>query len=353
MQRKQRTMQHRRRILVTGGFGFLGSHLIERLARNRADDIHVVDNLSTNPIPHGQILNGLGNPTNLTYDIASVSEFCRSSATVHFDEVYHLASLVGPVGILAHSGRIALSIIQDAVAIGAFSRDSGARLLFVSSSEVYGGGQSGLCSEHMPRMIAAVGSPRLEYACGKLSAETALLNMGLAINLDVRIVRPFNVSGPRQSGRGGFVLPRFVAQALSGEDLTVFGNGSQVRAFTHVEDTVSGIVAAMATDCPGEVFNLGNPANRTSILSLAKSVLHVTRSTSQISFVDPRALYGPLYAEASDKFPNASKAMERLQWRPIHGIEKTILDTCEYMRPLSLLQRADLAGISTEVVDYV
>jgi len=186
----------------------------------------------------------------------------------------------------------------------------------------------------MFKVVPAKSSARLEYAVGKLAAETALLNLSGTRDLDLRIVRPFNVTGPRQSGRGGFVLPRFIGQAIAGVDITVFGDGKQVRAFTHVKDMVAGIVCAMKNGKKGEVYNLGNPANRCSILELAEEVKRITRTRSRIVFVDPTTIYGPLYEEANNKFPDASKAIAELGWEPRYGRNQAIEDTFLYMKGL-------------------
>jgi UDP-glucose 4-epimerase len=325
-----------RNILVLGGFGFLGSHLVEILLREPGQRVHVVDNLSTSPLPLETLLAEIGPAPRLTWSIEDVSAFYERQAREPepWDEIYHLASLVGPAGILPHAGRIAAPMINDLVGVAELALRLGARLLLVSTSEVYGGGASGLCSEAMPRIVSPEASPRLEYAVGKLAAETVLLNLCRAHRLDALIVRPFNITGPRQSGMGGFVLPRFVGQALAGADLTVFGDGRQVRAFTHVRDMAEGLIRAMHRGAAGEVYNLGNPENRCSILELAEQVREVTGTPSRIRFVDPREIYGPLYAEANDKYPDAAKARRDIDWRSGFGLRDTIDETFRYMREL-------------------
>ena len=197
-------------ILVTGGFGFLGGHLLELLLADSANSVVVVDNLSTSPLPLDRLLEELGHPPRLTYQLGDVDEFCARWSGERFDEIYHLASVVGPAGVLPHAGRIAASILQDTLAVADIAMRCRARLVDVSTSEVYGGGQEGYCSETMAKIVPAATSARLEYAVGKLAAETAVLNLCRTKGLRARIVRPFNVSGPRQSGQGGFVLPRFL-----------------------------------------------------------------------------------------------------------------------------------------------
>jgi UDP-glucose 4-epimerase len=321
-------------ILVTGGFGFLGSHLVELLLAEQQNHVHVLDNLSTSPLPLGNLLNELGHPKNLTYSITDVEAFCKSLPGEGYDEIYHLASVVGPAGVLPHAGRIAVSIINDTMALANLALDCNAKLVDVSTSEVYGGGQEGFCTETMAKIVQADASPRLEYAVGKLATEIALLNLYKTRGLDVKIVRPFNITGPRQSGKGGFVLPRFIGQAVANADITVFGDGRQVRAFTHVTDMAAGIVCAMKNGKAGEVYNLGNPKNRCSILELAEEVKRITRSASCIVFVDPKTIYGPLYEEANNKFPNASKALTELAWIPRYERTAIIEETVLYMKGL-------------------
>lgn len=323
-----------KKILVTGGFGFLGSHLIGLLLADGDNRVHVVDNLSTNPVPIDDLVKELDHPRELTYTVTDVETFCKSWASEPYDQVYHLASVVGPAGVIPHAGRIAASIINDTMAVAHLAMSCRAKLVDVSTSEVYGGGQDGFCSEKMSKIVPAKSSARLEYAVGKLAAETALLNLCETQSLDARIVRPFNVTGPRQSGKGGFVLPRFIGQAMAGEDITVFGDGRQIRAFTHVKDMVTGIVCAMSRGERGGVYNLGNPANRCSILELAEDVKSITGSRSRIVFVDPRSIYGPFYEEANNKYPDASKAIAELGWEPHLGRQQAIEDTLLYMKSL-------------------
>lgn len=320
-------------ILITGGFGFIGSHLTERLIADPNNHVHIVDNLSTSSIDPQAYLDSLGRPKNLTYSICSVEQYCREPASDRvINQIYHLASVVGPVGVLSHAGKIAFQIINDANHVIQLALHTGAKVVDVSTSEVYGGGRDGYCSEKDFKVIQANVTVRLEYAVGKLAAEISLINTALVTPLKVSIVRPFNVAGPRQSGKGGFVLPRFITQALAGEPITVYNDGKMVRAFTHVKDIVEGIILAMERGANGEVYNLGNPSNKTSIFELAKRVIHLTESTSKISHVDPKILFGPLFEEANDKYPDADRAVHDLQWHPAYGIDEIILDSCEYLK---------------------
>jgi UDP-glucose 4-epimerase len=319
------------RVLITGGFGFIGSYLVEALISDPQNQVHVVDNLSTSPIDLPAFLARLGEPKNLTYDICSVDRFCTELANGrNFDQIYHLASVVGPVGVLAHAGDIAFQIISDAKLLAELALHNGARLVDVSTSEVYGGGRDGYCSEKDAKVIQPQVTVRLEYAMGKLAAEVALINTARVHSLNVTIVRPFNVAGPRQSAVGGFVLPRFINQARARESLTVYNDGQMIRAFTHVSDIVDGILLVMAKGKRGDAYNLGNPANKISIVDLADRVISVTKSQSNVSHVDPKALFGDLFEEANDKYPDADRAKNELGWNPKYSIDDIILDSYNY-----------------------
>ncbi len=319
-------------MLVTGGFGFLGSHLVERLVKNANNHVHVVDDLSTSPLDYHRFLSELGNPFNLTFSACTVEAYCRSAPEVEFQQIYHLASVVGPAGVLPHAGRIVQSVVSDTYRLIDLTLRCQAKLVDVSTSEVYGGGQDGFCTEDYPRIVPAKVTVRLEYAIAKLAAETAIINTCSVSPLKACIVRPFNIAGPRQSGKGGFVLPRFIGQCLRNEPVTVFGTGEQVRAFTHVKDMADGLMRAMERGKCGEAYNLGNPENRITILELARRVMELTGSKSETVFIDPRTIYGPLYAEASDKYPDASRAIRELGWRPKYGIDRIVFDAVEECR---------------------
>jgi UDP-glucose 4-epimerase len=336
------------RILVTGGFGFLGSYICKVLFEVDKDlRIHVIDNLSTNPMSLQETLDFINGKDRLTFEIVDLqdSKVFRTK-NHHFSHIYHLASFVGPVGVLKHGGRMIQGMVRDAYSIIDLSISQNAKLLFASSSEIYGGGYKGLCREDTPRIVPAQTSIRLEYAVGKIAVETALLNCSKTEGLRPVIIRPFNVSGPRQSGKGGFALPRFIASAMLDKPIPVFGDGSALRAFTHVEDIAHGCILAMKSSGVGEIFNLGNPNNKTTILSLAERVRERVNPSSKIELVNPKSLFGPSYEEASDKFPDATKAIRVLGWSPAHDLDDIISSTLEYMQSLNADALEQLSGFS-------
>jgi UDP-glucose 4-epimerase len=306
-------------ILITGGLGFVGSHLIDLIIERVPDaQITVVDNLSSNAVTPEF---AEGKPVKfLNCSIQKLDPY----GLKHYDEIYHLASIVGPAGVLPFEGVIVKEIVDDAHIVAHLAMVHKARLVFVSTSEVYGGGQSGYCKEDMDCVIKAQPSARLEYALGKLGAETSLLNLGSTDGLDVVIIRPFNIAGARQQADGGFVLPRFIEKAKAGEPLQVFGSGQQVRALTDVRDVADGIYRAMQSGEAGEIYNIGNEANKTLILDLAFEVIELLDSKSEIEFIDPMIIFGGRYFEANDKFPDSDKAQKQLGWEPKYSIEDII-----------------------------
>lgn len=280
------------RAIVTGSAGFIGSHLVDRLTAD-GWDVTAIDR-KVGP------------------SIQGMTELPQS-----VDAIFHLASPVGPIGVLGWAGRIATEVVECSDIVARWAAAYGCPLVDVSTSEVYGSGgndaESDVCT------FRPETSARKEYAVAKLAAETMLRNR----ELDLRIIRPFNVAGPRQSSEGGFVIPRFIEQARAGVPLTVYQPGTQRRAFTHVLDIVDGMVRSL--DWPADVYNLGNPANSTTMVDLAKRVLAVMGLVGSTVIVDPKALHGADFREAPDKLPNASKA-NALGWRPWRYLNDILLD---------------------------
>lgn len=313
-----------KRILVTGGLGFVGSHLVDGLLAG-GYNVTIVDNLSSNVMQPEDY-------PNCRVVVGAIEDSYPQLLALDepFDEIFHLASVVGPAGVLQYAGVMAQSIIMSGEAVIKIALHHGARLVLASTSEVYG--RAGQLRESDGCRVAADYTVRLEYAVAKLTSEVAALNRARVTDLHVNVVRPFNIAGPRQLPDGGFVLPRFVVAALSGEPLTVFGDGTQVRAFTDVRDIVSGLRALMACSKSGLVLNLGNPANEVTIADLAQRVQRLSGSKSDIVYADPKKLFGPLYEEGIERVPVVNLAYEALDWRPMISVDDTIRSTIEWYR---------------------
>ena len=187
-------------------------------------------------------------------------------------------------------------------------------------------------SEDEEKILVGDYKVRNEYSVSKLLSEIVLSNTSKVSNLKYQIIRPFNISGARQQVVGGFVLPTFVTQSLKDEDITVFGDGEQIRAFTHVKDIVDGIYLISQYEDGNEIWNIGNPNNECTIKELADLVKQKINTASEIKLVDPKTIHGPLYEEAWDKVPEPSKIKKMLNWKPKYDIDYIVDDVIEYFK---------------------
>jgi UDP-glucose 4-epimerase len=312
-----------KKILISGGAGFLGTYSIEKYLDN-GYDITVIDNFSTAVInPEDPLLD---NVNLIKDDILNV----QWSSLDDYDLILHLASPVGPAGILKHSGKMAKYILDDIYWAIEGAQYNNCPLIFVSTSEIYGYREKAvLLGEDDDKLLVGNFKVRNEYSIAKLLSEIVLSNTAKVSDLKYQIIRPFNISGARQLKNGGFVLPTFVTQSLDGDDITVFNDGTQVRAFTHVIDIVDGIYLTSQSDF-NEIWNIGNPKNQCSIMDMANKVANITETSSEIVCVDPKTIHGPLYEEAWDKIPNPDKICNRLGWDPKYDIDYIINDVINY-----------------------
>lgn len=308
--------------VVTGGLGFIGSHLVDRLLAEGMDVLIIDDNRSSR-LQADELWPYERRAQVIQMDCAQLTDL-----SVTPEVVFHLASPVGPVGVLGKAGQITSDILDGSRTAARWAVKAGVPMIDVSTSEIYGGGDQGLCAESLPRIVEAGAWARLEYQTAKLAAEVMLLNNP---SLDVRIIRPFNVAGPRQSPKGGFVLPRFVQQAINDQPITVYAPGTQRRALTHVLDIVDGIWLAWRKEAEHQDFNLGNPGNTCSMMALATEVAEHCGG-AEIAVVDPTTLHGRSFVEAAEKFPDATRAMSELGWSPTRSRADIIADTVAWWR---------------------
>jgi nucleoside-diphosphate-sugar epimerase len=314
-----------KKVLITGGLGFLGSHTIEKY-KDGNHEITIIDNMSTNTIaPDNPICDGcnviITDILNYKWDVNNP-----------FDLIIHYASPVGPAGILQHSGNMARYIVDDVYWAIEGAQLFDCQLIFVSTSEIYGFRDSPVkLVEDDDKLLRGDFKVRNEYSMAKLLCELVISNTAKVTNLKYQIIRPFNISGDRQLPDAGFVLPRFVVQALAGKPITVFGDGEQVRAFTYVKDIVDGIYLTSLAD-KSDIWNIGEPQNEVSINYLAQRVKELTNSNSEIVHIDPTTIYGPLYAEAWDKIPNPGKIVGELNWNPNTDVDTIINKVIEFWK---------------------
>jgi len=322
------------RALVTGGAGFIGSHLVERLIE-RGDHVTVLDDLST------------GRQTNL-----AAVEHCPEFDLVHgsvldadlvesligkADVVYHLAAAVGVDWVLRHPLRSLETNIQgtEHVLRACAAQATPRRVLIASTSEVYGKNDKDALVEDDDRVLGSSRLSRWFYAQAKGIDEAFALAYWQERRLPVTVVRLFNTVGPRQSGRYGMVVPRFVRWALRNEPLRVYGDGQQTRCFTNVRDVVHALVALMGTpSAAGETFNIGQP-NEIRIVDLARRVVELTESPSELRLVPYHAeeAYGERamgFEDMRRRVPDVSKLFAYTGFRPQIGLDQTLREVIDY-----------------------
>jgi dTDP-glucose 4,6-dehydratase len=305
------------RVVVTGGAGFLGSHLCDALLE-RGDDVVCVDNFVTGSERNIEHLFGNREFTLVEHN---VSNYLWVPGDI--DAVLHFASPASPVDYLEMPIQtLKVGSLGTHNTLG-LARAKGARYMLASTSEVYGDPEIHPQPESYWGHVNPVG-PRGVYDEAKRFAEAMTMAYHRFHGLDTRIVRFFNTYGPRMRPRDGRVVSNFVVQAILGEPITIYGDGSQTRSFAHVDDTVRGVLALLDCD-ESEPVNLGNPGEFT-IAELAEIVLELTASTSEI-------IHEPLpIDDPAQRKPDITRAIERLGWRPEVQLREGLVPTIDYFR---------------------
>lgn len=329
------------RYLITGGAGFIGSHLVDALVA-RGDEALILDDLSTGSRENvvGALATGRAELVEGSVCDGPLVAECMSGV----DTCFHLASAVGVELIMRRPLDSLLGNVRgmDVVA-GAASR-LGKRLLFASTSEIYGKSNRGLLREDSERVLGPPSKTRWSYSTAKAFGEVLLLGYHRARDADTVIVRLFNTVGPRQIDSHGMVLPRFVGQALRGDDLTVYGSGEQSRCFTHVADTVRALTLLIdAEKARGGTFNVGC-RDEITILDLARTVIARTGSTSGIRRVPYEEAYGEGFEELGCRRPDTSALKALTGWVHTRGVEDAIDDLVAYERTRLRASAADGSG---------
>jgi len=311
--------------LVTGGAGFIGSYLCERLI-NRGEQALILDNYSTSSISNivgfqQQVKVVEGNILNKSL----VDELVAES-----DYVVHLAAALGVLNIVNKSLDSLRTNLQGTEVVLEAANKHNKPILIASTSEVYGKNDKVPLNEKDDRIIGHPLKSRWSYSEAKAVDESLAYFYYLENKLPIRIVRLFNTVGPRQVGHYGMVLPRFVSAALKNEPLQVYGTGEQIRCFCHVEDAVRALLLVMDSDKSiGEVFNIGNN-QQISILELAKRVIQITDSKSEIIKVPYTEAYPDGFEDMQRRVPDISKINNVLGWSPQIGLDQTIKDIATF-----------------------
>lgn len=317
------------KVLVTGGAGFIGSHLCEALLRRR-DQVFVIDDLSTGRIENIAHLHA---NSAFQFRVGSILDFHLLKSLVEkVDVILHLAAVVGVQKIIeAPVDTIETNVLGSHHVLNLAARYR-KLCLVASTSEVYGKSKKYPFSEDDDSVYGPTTKSRWSYACSKAIDEFLALAYHNAQRLPVIVARLFNTTGPRQSGRYGMVLPRFVSQALCGEPITVFGTGLQTRCFADVSDVVGALLLLL--DHPaavGQVFNVGNP-EEVSIVDLAKLVKKLTGSDSEIRLIPYDQAYQPGFEDMERRVPSIEKISKLTGYKPQLKLRQTVARVIESRR---------------------
>jgi len=319
------------RVLITGGAGFVGSHLAEALLE-RGDEVFILDNLSTGSIDN--VVHLKQNPR-FHYTIDSVSnEPVLAELIDRSDIVVHLAAAVGVKLIVEQPVHTIETNVHGTEVVLKHANKKKKLVLIASTSEVYGKSTDVPFREDADLVLGPTAKHRWAYACSKMIDEFLALAYWKERKLPVIVVRLFNTVGPRQTGQYGMVVPNFVRQALAGHPITVFGDGTQSRSFTYVGDVVRAMVALI--DEPravGQVFNIGN-GNEITIRELAEKVKKMTGSSSEIVTVPYERAYEAGFEDMPRRVPDIGRIQALVGYRPTVDLDETLTRVIEHFRQL-------------------
>lgn len=315
--------------LVTGGAGFIGSHVTDALIA-RGDSVICLDNLSTGNSHNIEHL--VGNPLFEFISGSILDVGLVDSVVARVDHVLHFAAAVGVFTIVDKPLESLITNLRGTENILEAAHKYSAQVLIASSSEVYGKNGGGPLNEESDRIVGSPLKSRWSYSEAKAIDESMAYFYYQEKRLAVRLVRFFNTVGPRQLGHYGMVVPRFVSAALANEPLTVYGSGSQSRCFCHVYDAVAGVLAVIDSDATlGEVFNIGND-DEITIEDLAREVIEQTGSSSVIEKVLYEKAYAPGFEDMQRRIPDITKIKRTVGWSPKRDLSIIISDIAEFLK---------------------
>ncbi len=317
------------RILVTGGAGFIGSHLCERLIAE-GHHVTVLDSTTTGSLSN---LNKILKSPNFNFFEASILDPIALNALVkNSDYVFHLAAAVGVFNIVNHPLESLLTNIRGTENVLEAAHASNIPFFLTSSSEVYGKNIANSLKETDDRILGSPVTLRWSYSEAKAIDESLAYAYFVEKQLETRIVRFFNTVGPRQLGAYGMVVPRFVKSALLHEPITIYGDGNQTRCFAHIYDVIDAVIAiAFAENTIGKVINIGNN-HEISINDLAKKIIEETGSRSEIVYVPYTEAYGDGFEDMERRVPNIDLIKQLVGWTPQRNLSTIISDISDEMK---------------------
>lgn len=315
------------RALITGGAGFIGSHLAEELLR-RGEMVAIIDDLSTGRLENVEHL--MSSPRFSIAVESILNETVMDRLVSECDIIYHLAAAVGVELIVSKPVEVIQTNILGTDVVLRLANRYLKKVIITSTSEIYGKSDKVPFKENDDRVLGATTKNRWSYSCSKAIDEFLALAYHKEKKLEVVIVRLFNTVGPRQTGRYGMVIPRLVVQALKGEPLTVYNDGSQVRCFAYVTDIIDAIIKlAYHPDAVGQIFNIGNDEAIT-IIDLAKKIKEKTNSDSKIEFVPYDKAYEVGFEDMAIRVPDLSKIKTLIGYQPAINLEGILNKVIEY-----------------------
>lgn len=315
--------------LVTGGAGFIGSHLTDALLE-RGDEVTILDNLSTGSAEN---IAHLADDARVTLQNGSIlDEHLVRTLVDQCDIVVHLAAAVGVHLIVQKPLESMITNIRGTENVLETCADRGRRVLVASTSEIYGKNASGPLAEDADRILGSPFKSRWSYSTAKAVDEILSYQYWRERGTPSIVVRLFNCVGPRQTGRYGMVVPRFVRQALASAPVTVYGDGEQKRCFCHVQDTVAALLLLLDhPESPGTVYNIGN-AQEVSINQLAELVIDMTGSLSDVTHIPYEVAYEEGFEDMERRVPDIARITARTGWTPKRSLTETIGDVIAYER---------------------
>jgi len=317
------------KILITGGAGFIGSHLAENLLGS-GHEVFIIDNLWTGRLSNIEKIQD-NKKLHLVVDTI-LNESVMNELIFKIDHIYHLAAAVGVKNIMDHPVETLDINVKGTETVLRLANRFKKKVLIASTSEVYGKHVEHSLSEDDDRILGTVKKRRWAYACSKTLDEFQALAYFDEKKLPVVIARLFNTVGPRQTGQYGMVLPNFVQSALLGKPISVYGEGSQSRSFTHVNDVVGAITKLMDEPLAvGDIFNVGNNKEVT-INELALKVKEMTDSDSEIEHIPYEKAYGPGFEDMQRRCPSIKKINKLIGFKPSYDLEAMIQSVIDYFK---------------------